>query len=172
MKSTLFILTIALLTSFNSFGQHKVEYNFLTKDAPIITPAEIGTNSIFKINNINKFLYEVKIESSQSEFNSTPPTIFSTIFNFEKKEESSAKTEANKVIENSSETENKKSSAIAFGIEKAKLFRNEQKLLSFKEDLNELTELPDSLKENSKITKLNETIKECKIRFKLTTLAG
>lgn len=162
MKSTIFILTFALLAILNSYGQHKVEYNFIIKDAPIITPAEIGTNCIFKITNINKFLYEVKIESSQSEFNSNPPAIFSTIFNFEKKEESTAKTEADKVIENSSESENKKGTALAFGIEKAKLFMNEKMLLSFKEDLDELTVQPDSLKENSKISQLNQTINELK----------
>jgi hypothetical protein len=126
MKKANIIAAFSLLVSMNVFGQNKVVYDFITKEPPIITPADLGTNSVFRINNINKFLYEVKIESSQSEFNSTPPAIFSTIFNFEKKEESTVKSEADKVIENSLEPKEKKETALLFGMQKAMLYKNKQ----------------------------------------------
>jgi hypothetical protein len=166
MKKANIIAAFSLLVSMNVFGQNKVVYDFITKEPPIITPADLGTNSVFRINNINKFLYEVKIESSQSEFNSTPPAIFSTIFNFEKKEESTVKSEADKVIENSLEPKEKKETALLFGMQKAMLYKNKQMLSSFNEDLLELTEQPDSLKENSKITQLNQTINDLKSEIK------
>lgn len=160
MKKMQWILLMGCLISFGAAGQHNVEYNFITKDAPVIAPVESGTNSTFKITNINKFLYEVDIKSSQSEFHSTPPAIFSTIFVFEKKEESTAKAEADKVLEKASETDKKKETAMAFGLEKVKLFSNEKMLTTFSEALMELNNQPDSLKEASKIMQLNQTIQK------------
>ncbi|MBV5312140.1 MAG: hypothetical protein JZU47_02520 [Prolixibacteraceae bacterium] len=166
MKKANLILTFILLVSISVLGQSKVEYDFITKEPPKISTADIGTNSVFRVNRINKFLYEVKIESSQSEFNSTPPAIFSTIFTFEKKEENTIKSEADKVIENSSETKEKIETALLFGTEKAILYKNKQMLSSFNEDLFELNEQPDSLKENSKISQLNQTINDLKAAIK------
>ncbi|MEO7991385.1 MAG: hypothetical protein ABI663_17670, partial [Chryseolinea sp.] len=166
MKQFHTIATFFLLISMDTLGQQIIEYNFLTKDPPKVTPLVIGTSSTFRINNINKFLYEVKIESSQSEFNSDPPAIFSTIFKFEKKEESTGKLEADKVIENSSESTEKKETALLFGMEKALLYKNKQMLFSIKEDLSVLNERPDSLKENDKISQLGVVIEDLKNKIK------
>ncbi len=86
MEQKNLIIIALLLAAVEAYGQNIVEYDFETKNLQTVKPVNIGENSIFRITNINKFLYEVKIKSSQSEFTSEPPGVFSTIFNMEKKE--------------------------------------------------------------------------------------
>ena len=136
-----------------------VIYDFISKEPSVILPSEHGTSSVFRINNINKFLYEVKIESSQSEFNSTPPAIFSSILNFEKKEETTGKAEAVNVVEKSTTTEANKANVLAFGNEFASFIKNQQVLSAYNEDLEQLTRNPDSL-DDSKIEQLNQKISQ------------
>lgn len=157
MKHIITLISI-LLCSVKVVGQHQVEYDFIAKASLAVDPITTGSTSVFKVKNVNKFLYEIKISSSQSEFNSEPPAIFSTIFKIEKKEENTVKQEANKVIENTSETEAKKISAIAYGLASASLFRNQQELQVVEDDLFELNEVADSLRESAKISQLEQSM--------------
>lgn len=69
-------------------AQHVIEYDFETKDPPSVPPAKHGQNSVYRIININKFIYEVKIESSQSDYYSEKPDIFD-LLKYEQQNENS-----------------------------------------------------------------------------------
>ena len=152
------IFLILIVVSISSFAQNIVEYDFETKNPPIVPVAKLGENSVFKIININKFLYEVNIETSQSEFNSEPPAIFSTIFQLEKKEESAIQEEAKQVIDKTDVETTEKESAFTLGLEKSSLAWNELLLASINEDLKEFRTLPDALQDTDKMNELNEKI--------------
>ena len=156
-KIYLLSILLALITTF-TYAQNIVTYDFESKDPPKIPIAKLGENSVYKIININKFLYEVKIESSQSEFNSEPPAVFSNVFQMEKKEESSITQEAKQVIEQTDAELGEKESAFSLAMEKSSLGWNKLKLASFMEDLLEYKLLPDTLQDQSKLLELNDKI--------------
>nr|WP_321355612.1 hypothetical protein [uncultured Draconibacterium sp.] len=160
-KSFPITLILLILVSINSISmaQNVVKYDFESKNPPEIPVAELGENSIFKIININKFLYEVKIETSQSEFNSEPPAVFSNIFQIEKKEESTIPKE---VIDQTDADVAAKESAFSLASEKSSLEWNKLKLESLSEDLLEYKAVPDTLQDLDKITELNEKINSLK----------
>lgn len=151
----IYFLSIVFFVTCSALAQHLVEYDFKKKTPPKVPVAELGQNSVFMIKNINKFLYEVKIVSSQSEFNSEPPEVFSTIFQIEKANESSIQEEAQQVIDNAADETDTKKSAITLGIQKSSLLWNELMLASFNEDVKELSTLPDALKDEARIEELN-----------------
>jgi hypothetical protein len=80
MKKILILTVLMIIGYQNISAQSKVEYNFETKEPPTVTPATLGQLTVFKINNINKFLYDVKIEAKQTEYNSEPPAVFTQVF--------------------------------------------------------------------------------------------
>lgn len=86
MKKLVAFLVLLLIITNSAFSQNTVEYDFKTKSLDTIKPVKIGENCVFKVNNINKFIYEVKIKSSQSEFNSKPPAILANMLKIEKQE--------------------------------------------------------------------------------------
>lgn len=86
MKKLIPFLVLLLIIPYSAFSQNIVEYDFKTKSLDTIKPIKFGENCVFKVKNINKFIYEVKIKSSQFEFNSEPPDIFSNMLNIEKHE--------------------------------------------------------------------------------------
>ncbi len=160
-KSYLLSLLLTLATNF-MYSQNIVTYDFESKDPPKVPIAKLGENSVYKIININKFLYEVKIESSQSEFNSEPPAVFSNVFQMEKKEESSITQEAKQVIEQTDAELGEKESAFTLAMEKSSLEWNKLKLASFSEDLLEYKLLPDTLQDQNILSELNDKITSLK----------
>lgn len=84
MKNFIVLIVFLLIISVSVSGQQTVEYDFKTKVLSPVNPIKIGDNCVFRIKNINKSLYDVKIKSSQSEFYSKPSKVLSTIFQFEK----------------------------------------------------------------------------------------
>lgn len=84
MKKLIPFLVLSLIITNTVISQNTVEYDFKTKSLDTIRPVKIGENCVFKVNNINKFIYEVKIKSSQSEFYSKPTGMLANIFQFEK----------------------------------------------------------------------------------------
>ncbi len=86
MKKLIPFLVLSLIITNSVLSQNSVEYDFKTKSLDTIKPVKIGENCVFKVKNINKFIYEVKIKSSQSEFYSEPPEVFSNMLKIEKHE--------------------------------------------------------------------------------------
>ena len=72
MKQSIVILGLVFFSINVTFGQNTVKYDFKSKNPPEIEATKLGQNTVFKIENINRFLYEVKIESKQTEFHSEP----------------------------------------------------------------------------------------------------
>lgn len=164
MRKNLLLIQLSFLmfSTLDIYSQNIVEYDFESKNPPKMLVAKLGENSVFKIININKFLYEVKIETSQSEFNSEPPAVFSNIFQIEKKEESAITNEAKQVIDQTDAEINVKESAFSLALEKSSLEWKKLKLESFSEDLLEYKSLPDTLQDQNKISELNEKIASLK----------
>jgi len=88
---------LLLIITNSAFSQNSVEYDFKTKSLDTIKSVRIGENCVFKVNNINKFIYEVKIKSSQSEFCSKPPAILSGMLKIETPEKNTIESEIKKV---------------------------------------------------------------------------
>lgn len=97
MKKLIPFLVLLLIITNSAFSQNIVEYDFKTKSLDTIKPVKIGENCVFKVKNINKFIYEVKIKSSQSEFNSKPPAILSGMLKIETPEKNTIESEIKKV---------------------------------------------------------------------------
>jgi hypothetical protein len=147
MKSLIIFIT-AILTSQMAYGQSAIIYDFKTKEPPKVLNATLGQNTIFKVDNINRFLYEIKIEAKQTEFYSEPPAIFNQVFNIEKKETSSVNKEAENVLSN--QTDKDKATTIRTkSDEESSLILKEMQLddynLKFEAFKNELTRLQAGL---------------------------
>jgi hypothetical protein len=152
------VITFGILVSVFqfTFGQSIVTYDFKSKNPPIVEDATHGQNTVFKVENINRFLYDVKIESKQTEFHSEPPAVFNQVFKFEKKETSSVDKEADKLL--SSQSENDK--------EKIRIKSNTESMLEFRElqldvlnkSLINQKSLPDSIQDENLMKELKDKI--------------
>lgn len=174
MKGLIIILALVFLTQLNIFGQHEVEYNYKSKKMLPITPADHGSISTFRISNINKFLYQVKISSSQSDFISKPPVVFSSIFVLEKKEQTLLKETAQKAIQNIQKDNKDKETAVELMNNMAELLRTQMNLNSYYAEISLLEiQQPDTISTkadslnkikieqlNKEIEMLNKKIKE------------
>lgn len=138
-------------------AQNQVEYDFETKKPPTVNCATLGQNTVFKIANINKFLYEVKIEAKQTEYNSEPPAVFSKVFSIEKKETTDVGKEAEKVIQEQTEKEDAESVKIKSAEEKF-LYLNELMLEAYNKELTEIKTIPDSLQSDIKLNELRKQV--------------
>ncbi|MHB9140334.1 MAG: hypothetical protein ACYC25_00475 [Paludibacter sp.] len=156
MKQMVIILGFLISTLHFAFGQSSVIYDFKSKNPPKVENATLGQNTVFKVENINRFLYEVIIESKQTEFHSEPPTVFNQVFKLEKKETSSVEKEANKVISDQSEKDKEKirtkSNTESF------LELSELQLDVFNKTLISQKNLPDSIKDEGLIKELQANI--------------
>lgn len=150
---TLIILSGIMFIGFGLFAQNKVTYDFKTKEPPLITPSFLGQNTVFKIDNINKFLYDVKIICKQTEYNSDPPSVFSQVFSIEKRETTDVGKEAEKVAQEQTESGKTETVKTKSNIESSMYF-NKLMLDAYKKELDEIEILPDSLQEDKKITEL------------------
>jgi len=72
---TIFTL-LSILTIGFVHGQNSINYNFITKEAPIVDPVKHGQGTVFRINDINLFMYDVKITSEETEYNTEQPAVF------------------------------------------------------------------------------------------------
>ena len=100
MKKNLKILGVAIFTFHIALGQEAVTYDFKTKLIKI-EDAKHGQTVVFKIDSINRFLYEVKITSKQIEFISEPSTMLNkALLNTEKLNSSGVE----KSVENAKQT--------------------------------------------------------------------
>lgn len=160
MKKSVLILGLLISMLNVALGQNSLIYDFKSKNPPKIEDATLGQNTVFKVENINRFIYEVEIESKQTEFHSEPPTIFNQVFKLEKKETSSVEKEADKVISDQSEKDKEKiktkSNTESF------LERSELQLDVFNKTLISQKSLPDSIQDEGLIKELQANI------FKLT----
>ena len=68
MKRSTFLLGLILAASQIAFGQTETSYDFKTKTLSEITYVDYGKSAVFKIKNVNRFLYDVKIEAKQTSF--------------------------------------------------------------------------------------------------------
>ncbi|MFN8155729.1 MAG: hypothetical protein U0Y08_15650 [Bacteroidia bacterium] len=159
MKRTIILTAITLMGCQVVFGQTTTTYDFKTKTPPLIKEATHGQTAVFKIDNINRFLYEVKIEAKQTEFHSEPPAVFNQIFKLEKKESSSVGKEADKVL--SGEVGEEKASKIKTkSNEESLLLFNERILEAFSLELGEQKSLPDTIQNQFKIQELEKQIEK------------
>ena len=120
---------------------------------------------MFIIRNINKFLYEVKIESSQSEFYSESPSVFSSIFKREEKVESFIQKEANQVLGNEIKKPDIEESVKTYGLNEISLQRNQMMLASISEDRNTLKILPASQQNRNRIQELDRKIEKLNLEI-------
>lgn len=157
MKTFLSIIVLLVVSYQTINAQSKIEYNFETKEPPAIIPATLGQYTVFRINNINKFLYDVKIEAKQTEYNSEPPAVFSQVFDIEKKETTDVGKEAEKVVQEQTETD-KTESVKTKSTEESFLYFNELMLEAYNKELTEIESLPDSLQSDSKLTELKALV--------------
>jgi hypothetical protein len=156
-KIGLFI--VCFLTTFLKMnGQNVVCYDFKTKNPPKICRAILGQNVVYRIENISKFLYDVKIDSKQTEYTSETPNIFTQVFKIETKENSNVNKEANKIVDQQPNTD-KINSIKNKSILESELFLNDKKLEVYNKKLIDLNLLPDSIKsKKTKVDKLNAEI--------------
>jgi hypothetical protein len=149
----LFFLSTTLV-----FSQTITTYDFKTKVPSTIGTVPLGQNAIYKIENINTLLYDVKIESKQADFHSEPPSIFGQIFKLEEVVKATAGKELESTVE--SMTDKTTSTQILNGSkEQADLFLNEKIIENYKTDLKEEKSKNASLQDSSKIAELDEKIK-------------
>lgn len=165
------ILTLSL--SSTVVAQHSVTYNFGSGDPFIVPEANFWETSVFKIENINKFIYEVKIESSQSEFFSKPPSVFTNFFQFEEPQVSKIKEEIDQTKPDIESDKRKTFETLGFQLSSVQM---DQKLLSdLKEErfgfgtdtLFDLKERTDSLinEINSQQSEINNLRKKLKDEY-------
>jgi len=75
MKTIFTLLSFISLTQIANC-QDSIKYNFIDKTPPETFPVKHGSGTVFRINDINLFLYEVKITADESEYNTEQPAIF------------------------------------------------------------------------------------------------
>lgn len=159
MKTSLLIIGIVLLNIKGLIGQTTTTYDFQSKTPPVIIEAKHGQTAVFKIENINRFLYDVKINTKQTEFHSEPPAVFSQVFKLEKKESSAISKEAEKVL--TGEVDAVKASTIkAKSSEESLMLFNVRILETFNVELGEQKALPDSIQNHERIKELESQIKK------------
>ncbi len=161
MKNYLLIILLLSINVQILQAQTKTEYNFETKEPPKVSPTPLGENTVFKIYNINKFLYDVRIKAKQTEYNSEPPAVFSQVFNVEKKETTDVGEEAEKIVQEQMETFSTESLKTKSSQENY-LYRNELMLYAYTNELSEIETLPDSLQSDTKIKELKKIVQELK----------
>jgi len=153
MKQILLLVIVCLSIINSVYAQNTIKYNFETKEPPIIPESKLGENTIYKIENINKFLYDVKITAKQTEYNSEPPAVFAQVFKIEKKEESAVGKEAEKV-----NTEQTDADEVGFSQTKSNeesyLFLNELKLEAYSQEIKEIESISDSLQDDGRLIEL------------------
>jgi hypothetical protein len=99
-----------LFPTFFSFGQTN-HYNFSTKKASEIYPLNFKEPSVYRVENINKYIYEVIITAKHKTYISEAPKIFDTYF--EIKRESKIKEETDKATGGTTKEEEIKEAAEA-----------------------------------------------------------
>lgn len=57
-------------------GQDSISYNFITKSPPKPIEFKHGTANVFRVDDINLFMYDVKITSKETEYNTEAPAVF------------------------------------------------------------------------------------------------
>jgi len=90
-------LSILLLVINSSFGQQVAEYDYLTGREYHTDAVPLDSLSVFRINNINRFIYDVKIESKQFEYYSPTPAALS-ILQIEQQKESDIAEKADNAV--------------------------------------------------------------------------
>jgi hypothetical protein len=159
MKNKGILIVIFLVTVQTALGQTITTYDFKTKNPPAISEVEHGQTTVFKIENINRFLYDVKIDAKQTEFHSEPPSVFNQIFKLEKKESSSVSKEADRVI--SSEVgEDKVPKIKSKSLEEVTLHFNYDLLELFNTELTDQKALPDTVQNQARINELERLIEK------------
>jgi hypothetical protein len=105
MKGTLIILFQFFTLSLFAQRDSIIVYDFsagVSADVQMsktINKVRDGANVVYKIININRFVYDVKIEGAQEEHPSTPSPVFSTIFKKESIDTSGLGEKANQLTE-------------------------------------------------------------------------
>jgi hypothetical protein len=100
MKKLEVIFVLFLLTSTQVLSQSISTYDFKTKVPSPIGTVPLGQNALYKIENINTLLYEVTIESKQTDFHSETPAIFGQILKLEEKAKTLLGSELEESIKN------------------------------------------------------------------------
>jgi hypothetical protein len=85
MKMLNFSFVLFFLSTALVFSQTITTYDFKTKVPSTIGTVPLGQNAIYKIENINTLLYDVTIESKQTDFHSENHAIFGQILKLEEK---------------------------------------------------------------------------------------
>jgi hypothetical protein len=92
MKKIIFIISLVLSIE-NSYAQHEIIYNFMPGTTTTISKVEAGINqnfvkykstSVFKIIDVNKFLYDITVKGENMELHSELPEVFKLFFDVSK----------------------------------------------------------------------------------------
>ena len=156
MKSNLLIMVLTFISFQEAFGQTSTTYDFKTKTLDSIRAANHGQATVFKIENINRFLYDVKIEAKQTEFHSEVPFVFSQILKYEKMEPRKSK-EATTVLP-SVVTENAKSTIETRSTIEVDLNILEENLDIYNLELFDHKSVPNTDQNQAKINELERLI--------------
>lgn len=143
MKTLVISIGLLFVTTAISFAQTTIVYDFKNGIPPMVTDVEYGQAVTLKIENINRFLYDVKIDSKQVKFPSEPPPLLSQVLKLEKVEGSTTNLPVEKSVNTAVE-----------------LYNNTTHLREIKKELNFQNSLPDTAKDEVNIKELSTKIEE------------
>jgi len=158
MKQIVMILGLVILILQVALGQESMIYDFESKNPPTMVKAKLGEFTVFRVENINKFLYEVKIESKQIEFISESPAVFDLVFKKEEKVTSIVDIVAGKIGDRSVLLEEDKICMKLKSDNESNLEISNSKLGLLNKELNFQKDLPNSSRDPAKISELDASI--------------
>lgn len=158
MKKSILILVCLLMVLCQVQAQCIIRYDFKTKKLDTVKPLKLDDHASFRINNINKFLYEVSITAKQREFHTEVPVVFRMLE--QEKQQTTGLTEvAEKTVEQQAGGPASETIKNIVGGGMSLRF-NKDALTAYKENLSYLIALPDSVKPTEKVTELEHKIKQ------------